>query len=195
MAAREQLNGSGTARSPNKRRALQKRRLVRRKFLKLGAAGGAAMVASLYVSPSFRSIGALPAYAQATPVGSEGCTPGFWKNRWEQAWPAGYDADQLFVDYFAVPSQYSGSLGSPMTLLEALMQGGGCEKALGRHGVAALLNAAQLSLTFGLTEGQVIGMVSGALATEDCAQIESIKDSLNGANEESCPLGGRKADD
>lgn len=198
MTRREQQYGSGTARSPDDRGALRRRRLVRRKFLKLGVAGGAALLASAYVKPAFLSVGSGPAYA-ATPVPG-GCTPGYWKNH-PGVWPAPYDTDPLFSSVFTVPSEHAASLGGTKTLSDVLTQGGGCEKALGRHGVAALLNARGTELGelsgFPLTVPVVVVAVNDALAGPDCGQpgstIESTKNYLEGWNEQSCPLG--KADD
>jgi len=164
----------------------------RRQFIKYAAAAGAGALAAFYVRPVMRSVEVRPAYANVTPTPEpEGCTPGYWKNHlgeWPSL-PSPYQPDTLFANVFA-------SVGSPyqdvfkdLTLQDALMQGGGCEKALGRHGVAALLNAEMLEGSFGLTTGQVISMVNAGLSSGDCPTIEGIKDTLEVHNEASCPFG------
>ena len=75
------------------------------------------------------------------------------------------------------------------TLLGALKQGGGGQKALGRHATAALLNAAHPEVSFAYTEAQVISIVQGAYFT---GEYESAKNSLEWENEMGCPLGKKK---
>jgi hypothetical protein len=116
------------------------------------------------------------------PPGDEGCTPGFWKNHTglkSQAneWVT-YGQGDSYDATFGVASSFGG------TLLEALNRGGGGENALGRHAVAALLNAAS-SVNAVYTEAQVIAMVQGAYASGD---FEGAKDLLAAANELGCPL-------
>ena len=75
---------------------------------------------------------------------------------------------------------------------EVLNLGGGCEAALGRHAVAALLNAELLGSGFGITPAEVVSAVQGVLVTTRvCSAIESIKDDFVELNERACPLGGR----
>jgi hypothetical protein len=110
--------------------------------------------------------------------GLEGLTPGFWKNHWEAPrdyWPAGYepnDPDQTFLDVFGV--------GPDNTLLHVLKTGGGKDKALGRHAVAALLNAAHPNINYFFSEAEVIQMVQDAYASGD---YEDVKDILEAENE------------
>ena len=72
---------------------------------------------------------------------SEGCTPGFWKNHHAEKntdyWCADFSIDSSYNDVFGVEAIWADN----PTLLEALKCGGGGEKALARHAVAALLNA------------------------------------------------------
>ena len=124
------------------------------------------------------------------PTGGEGCTPGYWKNHagadshskggqkkpssWEGFSPTdGFDAT------FGVVSSFGG------TLIQALIRGGGGENALGRHAVAALLNAAHSGVDYDLTVAQVIAMVQGAYSSGD---FESAKNTLASLNEQGCPL-------
>ncbi|MFH1756059.1 MAG: SdrD B-like domain-containing protein [Candidatus Latescibacterota bacterium] len=87
------------------------------------------------------------------PTGSS-CTPGYWKNH-EEDWPAtGYaltdEFDAVFgTDYFA----------PGVTLFQALWTGGGKLLRLGRHGTAALLNAAHPDVSYPLTVAEVIQAV------------------------------------
>ncbi|MBM4445715.1 MAG: hypothetical protein FJ020_10560 [Chloroflexi bacterium] len=61
----------------------------------------------------------------------QGLTPGYWKNHTDQ-W-AGVSPNSCFHCVFGV--------GPRKPLIDVLRTGGGGEKALGRHAVAALLNA------------------------------------------------------
>lgn len=110
--------------------------------------------------------------------GDEGCTPGFWKNRgYRLGWPSYSPADD-YATTFGVASSFTA------TLLEALNQGGGGEYALGRHAVAALLNAASPDVDYFYTEAEVIAAVQNAYATGD---FEGTKDDLAGWNEQEAP--------
>ena len=173
---------------------VDKKGTTRRKFIKHAAAAGVGVLAFAYVKPTLTTVGVKPAFAQTTP-GAEGCTPGYWKNHYEYPWTwAGYSPSQAFDGVFSVPGAYSSTLGSGKSLLSVLQQGGGQEKALGRHAVAALLNASDDNIAYGYTTTLVIGMVNTALATEDDSEIEATKNLLVGENERNCPGGARAAD-
>jgi hypothetical protein len=141
---------------------------------------------------------ALPAAAWFPPE-PVGCTPGYWKQ--EQhfgSWQAPYEQDDLFDAYFedAFPG---------LTLLQVLEGGGGGLDALGRHTVAALLNAAIFngandpgnykyavgneSITF---PDEVITFFNNVYPGTK-AQYNRLKDRFEAANEMGCPLG--RADD
>ncbi len=116
--------------------------------------------------------------------GNEGCTPGFWKNHSVNApgnqsdeWVT-YTAGQYFDDVFGV--------GPHVTLITALNTGGGGAKALGRHAVAALLNAAS-SVNYWYSEAEVIAIVQDAYGS---GQFETAKNLLAVRNEAAagCPL-------
>lgn len=109
--------------------------------------------------------------------GGEGCTPGYWKNHLDSWAGTGY------APTATVKATFDVTYGS--TLLAALKTGGGQEKALMRHAVAALLNAASSGVDYEYTEAEVIAMVQAAFASKD---YESAKDMLADANEEGCPL-------
>jgi hypothetical protein len=111
------------------------------------------------------------------PGGGEGCTPGYWKQPHHfDSWVGHAPTDEFDV-VFGVPYD--------VTLHTALRTGGGAEKALGRHAVAALLNAASPDVDFAFTEAEIIALVQDAWATGD---FETAKDQLADANEQACPL-------
>jgi hypothetical protein len=108
-----------------------------------------------------------------TPPGGEGCTPGFWKNHlgaWE-----GYDPGDLVGDVF---EEAPGDLAD-LTLLEGLRLRGGGENALLRHGIAALLGAANDEVDYPLSEGEVIDMVNEAFACGDFVATKDLLDEFN----------------
>ncbi len=110
--------------------------------------------------------------------GGEGCTPGYWKQKHHAGSWVGYDPDEAFSDVFGVDAA-----GDP-SLLEALKTGGGGFKALGRHAVAALLDASS-GVDYLYTQAVVIALVRHAYATGD---PETVKDLLEAQNEQGCPL-------
>ncbi len=117
------------------------------------------------------------------PTGGEGCTPGYWKNRglrvgdWTLVSP-----DDLFVDVFG------SDVFGDQTLLDILRIRGGGVNALGRHSVAALLNALSPDVSYGLTADEVIDAFNDAVDSGDADVIEGTKDVLDGLNNEGCPL-------
>ena len=66
-----------------------------------------------------------------------------------------------------------------------LTQKGGGLNALGRHTVAALLNAASPGVFFDLTEVEVVVMFNAVFPDGD---YEELKDIFEGFNEQFCPL-------
>lgn len=115
------------------------------------------------------------------PGGGEGCTPGYWKVKPHQdSWAAtGYSQGQLFDDVFGRPA-FPG-----MNLLDVLWQGGGHLKALGRHTVAALLNAAHPDVSYDLTSLDVITSFQNAF---DSGIYEPTKNGFEAFNESGCPI-------
>ena len=118
--------------------------------------------------------------AQAA-CGDGGCTPGYWKQEQHfDSWPATLSPDDSFSAVFGVQRV------PDVTLLEALNTGGGGEAALGRHAVAALLNALSYpTVEYFYTSAQVITMVQTAYTT---GEFQAIKNQLNFWNEVGCPL-------
>lgn len=111
-----------------------------------------------------------------TSGGGEGCTPGYWKQTHHfDSWVS-YAPGDSFATVFGVAYD--------KTLVEALGTGGGGAKALGRHAVAALLNASS-SVDSSFTTGEVIALVQDAYASGD---YESVKNVFEADNESGCPL-------
>jgi len=113
--------------------------------------------------------------------GGQGCTPGYWKQSHHFAdWTSPYDPADLFSDHFedAFPG---------LSLLEVAGQGGGGLKALGRHTVAALLNAANPDVSYDLSPQDVIDAFNDVYpGSKD--DYNGVKDQLEGFNEQGCPL-------
>ncbi len=166
------------------------RKLERRALLKKAAIGGASL-AVLYVAPKFTSVGSSPVFA-GTP-GTDGCTPGFWKTQTPSTtWPATYNGGQLWTLYFGVGLW--GSVFNGMTLNQVLTathsSSNACNvEALGRHAVAALLNAAA-GIGFAYNTATVILDTNVALATSGCSLIISTHTKWVTANEAGCVSGG-----
>jgi len=111
------------------------------------------------------------------PSGFEGCTPGYWKQSQHfDSW-VGYSTSDQYNVVFGV--DYA------KTLLQALKTGGGAEKALGRHSVAALLNASNPNVNYAYSTWQVIAMVQGAYVN---GNYEYVKNQFAYQNELGCPL-------
>ena len=115
------------------------------------------------------------------PPAGEGCTPGYWKNH-VGSWPATFHTDDDFDTVFGVDA-----FDPDITLMEALNQGGGGIIALGRHAVAALLNAESGGVDYALSVQEVIALVQAAVGPG--GDIEGTKNHLEGFNEQGCPLG------
>lgn len=114
---------------------------------------------------------------ECEPGGGQGCTPGYWKQKqhfdsWVTYKPGDWYNRVFEVRYYK-------------TLLKALATGGGGEKALGRHAVAALLNAANPDINYLYTVDEVISMVQQAYATRN---FEGVKNLFEAQNEAVCPL-------
>ena len=109
------------------------------------------------------------------PCGGEGLTPGYWKQYHHLDDWAGYSPTDSYDAVFGVDDPSYG-----LTLLEALRRGGGAHRALGRHAVAALLNAAHPGVDYAYTTSQIIWMVQKAYADGD---HEGYKNLLAAENE------------
>jgi hypothetical protein len=112
--------------------------------------------------------------------GGEGCTPGYWKQTQHfGSWTSPYAPSTPFSDVFedAFPG---------MTLLDVVSQGGGGLNALGRHTVAALLNAASGDVDYDFsTPADVIDAFNAVFPGGD---YEGQKNIFAGLNEQGCPV-------
>lgn len=114
------------------------------------------------------------------PGGGEGCTPGYWKQSQHfDSWRNPYDPGDDFNTYF--DNAFPG-----MTLLEVLQQGGGGLNALGRHTVAALLNAASANVDYGFSPATVIASFD-AVYPGTKSDYEALKNQFETENERGCP--------
>jgi hypothetical protein len=112
----------------------------------------------------------------------QGCTPGYWKQQQH------FDSWMVFGPEDMFSAVFGNDAFPGMTLLQVLKQGGGGIKALGRHAVAALLNAASPGVSSDRTTEQVIDMFNTAYTSGDEENIENFKNFLNDSNEQGCPL-------
>ena len=132
-----------------------------------------------------------PAHYFGQAVGTQGCTPGFWKNHTDDWPPTEYLTTQDVDTAFANVNTYYPSLGNA-TLLEALafIGGSGNEGAaeiLLRYGVAALLNAAHPDVAYPRTLASVIADVNAALLQNRDAML-ALAAMLDTDNNRGCPL-------
>jgi hypothetical protein len=133
----------------------------------------------------------LPVVTPPPPTGTQGCTPGYWKNHTGSWSGTGYSPGQSTVSVFSGASAFP-SLASK-TLLQSL-QGGGGPGTLGaatillRAATAALLNAAHSGVAYPLTQAQVISQVNSALASNNRDTLLSLASTLDGDNNLGCPL-------
>ena len=114
--------------------------------------------------------------------GGEGCTPGYWKQAHHYDSWVGYAPNQSFEGVFGRDA-FSGD----PTLGAVLGFGGGGLKALGRHTVAALLNASSPDVSYEYSKSEVISMFQAAFDSGGSA-VESTKNLFEAANEAGCPL-------
>lgn len=117
------------------------------------------------------------------PAGTQGCTPGYWKQSQHFGnWKSPYSpSSSRFNAVFGV-----NLFTSSTTMLQALGTGGGGRYRLGRHATAALLNAANNSVNYGMTTAQVIAAVRAAVQS---GNYDSAADAFEARNEKGCPLG------
>jgi len=135
----------------------------------------------------------VPVAANATNIGNEGCTPGYWKNHtnnWEEYTPA-----SLVGNNWDLPPSLS-SFNS-WTFLQALQGGGGpgitgAAQILLRASVAAYLNAAHEGVGYPyrrFTDPFNMKLqINNAFASEDRATMLALATTLDKANNLGCPL-------
>ncbi|GAA1479387.1 hypothetical protein GCM10009623_38330 [Nocardioides aestuarii] len=135
--------------------------------------------------------------SQATNIGYEGCTPGYWKNHtdsWEEAKPG-----NMYVGKFSGGSAYSSVSG--LTQLQALDGGGGsgangAARILARASMAAYLNAATEGLGYPwrrATDGldgrpPLTDTVNAAFASGNRDTMINLATWLDADNNLGCPL-------
>lgn len=116
-------------------------------------------------------------------LGGEGCTPGYWKQKqYFDSW-VGFTPTQSFE---AVLGQ-DAYPGMP-TLLKVLGMNGGGLQALGRHSVAALLNATNPDVDYPFTSSEVIAKFQAAFDSGNAATIEATKNEFDRASNGGCTL-------
>jgi hypothetical protein len=122
-----------------------------------------------------------------------GCTPGFWKTHTGPPWSPGNQANAwvgasptALFDNTAGPNGVTFADAFPgQTLLEVLQLQGGGLNALGRHAVAAFLNAKALG-DWTLSANAVVTRFNAAFAS---GSYEDQKDQFEGYNSfGTCPL-------
>jgi len=125
------------------------------------------------------------------PAGTEGCTPGYWKNHTDSWAGTGYSPGQTTGSVFSGAGAFP-SLAS-QSLLQSLQGGGGpgtlgAAKILLRAAVAALLNAAHSGVDYPRTSAQIIADVNAALASNNRDAMLALATSLDDDNNLGCPL-------
>ena len=119
----------------------------------------------------------------------EGCTPGYWKQEHHfDDWTDPFDPDDLFSEHFedAFPGK---------TLLQVLSQpastppGPNALNSLGRHTVAAVLNAASADVDYAFSVQEVIDMFN-AVFPGTPEEYNDLKNIFAGENEQGCPING-----
>jgi hypothetical protein len=126
--------------------------------------------------------------------GSEGCTPGYWKNheeRWDDLNGDDFtDTIKHFLSFNAVlgvTEAQSGKADS-ITLLDAASTGGGGLNALGRHTAAALASS-DTSILYAYGVAHVIALYRDAVGADPGPEtVSSVHALLEDANEAGCPL-------
>jgi hypothetical protein len=138
----------------------------------------------------FLSDGEATSYCRLTIVveppagGTEGCSPGYWKNHANSWDAAGFSPDDDFDTLFGVDA-----FSPDRTLMQALRTGGGKFDKLGRHATAALLNAAHPDVDFPLGVTELIDEVAAAVDAGDAEPLASMLDMYNNYG---CPLSGKR---
>lgn len=134
--------------------------------------------AKVYINDDLEKVAIFNNTFTAPPTGTEGCTPGYWKqDQHFDSWPAAYTQNTLINTALNTTI-----FPATMTLLQALNANGGGINALARHAAAALLNAASLGVDYPMTVADVQNAVDGT------GTIEERKDAFATNNELGCPL-------
>jgi len=138
--------------------------------------------------------------SDAVVCAGEGCTPGFWKqDHHYHYWHKDYKPDVLFGDVFGTQVFRDKTLAEvinkdvdPGVDIETFFCTDGRKNLrnmmiiLGFHAVAALQNAAT-SVKFDVDVQWLIDSVYEAMTSRNCSDIEALKNTLAGFNEQGCP--------
>ncbi len=117
---------------------------------------------------------------------SQGCSPTFWRLPPNfQHWPPPYDPGDLFSMTSAGGVFFEDAFAGK-TLLMVLRKGGPGLDALGRHTVAALLNAASPEVNYPLAPVEVVELFNEAYPDGD---IAGALETLEAFNAGACPFG------
>jgi len=157
--------------------------MLRKSFVALALLG---LLLVFGTTTSFGTMTNVGDVAEASSSGNgddEGCTPGFWKQKQHlTSWNnTGLTPTDQFDDVFGVAA-FSGK-----NLLDVLNLGGGGLNALGRHTVAAILNAESEAVHYPFPPELVIIVFKATLAGK-ALSVEGLKDTFEIANEAGCPL-------
>lgn len=133
----------------------------------------------------------VPVTPPPTEEGTEGCTPGYWKNHTDSWAGTGYTPGQTVGSVFSGAGAFP-SLAS-QTLLQALQGGGGpgtlgAAKILLRAATAALLNAAHSGVDYTRTTAEILADVNAALTSNSRDTMLTLASELDGDNNLGCPL-------
>jgi hypothetical protein len=126
--------------------------------------------------------------AQAWPIGTQGCTLGFWKNH-TSSWVTYAPTDTVGATFNLTSAQtpYAGT-----TLLAALQfQGGsdvlGAERILLKQAVAGLLNSSA-GLDYGAGTTEIINLTRNAILSGSRDRMISLAHQFDVRNNVGCPL-------
>lgn len=108
--------------------------------------------------------------------GTEGLTPGFWRQPHHSQYWVGFKPTDSFEGVFGVDVP---GVGASFTLLDALTTGGGGYQALNRQAVAALLNGANSGVDYAYSSLEVIQLVQEAYATKNYDAVKNVLESEN----------------
>lgn len=142
-----------------------------------GASGASALVSDLNGASVWFKL----QIEDTPPGGGQGCTPGYWRQAHHYDSWEGYAPGDLFSSVFA--DAFPGA-----TLGEVVRAKGGQVNALGRHAVAALLNASSSGVDYDYTTAQVISAFNDAYASGDRRTVESQKNEFDFLNNQGCTL-------
>jgi hypothetical protein len=131
--------------------------------------------------------------APASATGSEGCTPGYWKNHTNSWGASGYSPNQTVKSVFPAAGTHFPALGNA-TLLQALsFQGGtgtvGAAKILLRAAVAGLLNISNPTIDYGGVKANFISRTNAALSSGSRDRMLHLATEFDTRNNQgNCPL-------